>query len=154
MAMKVFLKRPDLFQSLTLLAGHAGICDIVEVEKRLVIEEKFKDKLSRYTTVEFADYWNTLEIFNHDKPREILEFDSKVAKDYFSLWGLAKQGDLVPDLIPFKAKIKWYFGLLDKKYSTYAKKELQDFLVEFVPSVGHRLLHNETVQNLIIKDLK
>jgi len=149
LAMQIFIKRPDLFNQLILLGGHAGLKTELEKSERFKIEENFINQLESRDDSDFILWWNNLDLFNGDLPLNVERLNRDVLKLYFSHWGLSKQPYLLEDLKMFKDQIFWFFGELDTKYCAYAKKDLNDFNVNFIPQQGHRVFQSSLAQNLI-----
>lgn len=154
MAMQVFLKSPSSFDSLYLLAGHAGIETQEQRIKRESIECHFKKQINELAPNDFYDYWNNLDLFNFDEKLETKEFDKNCVLSYFEKWGLSKQPFLRDELLKYKDKIKWYFGEKDFKYVEYARENLFQFDVHFIKNTGHRLLKDKSFQSIFVEELK
>lgn len=152
LALRVFALDPNRFEKIILLAGHMGLPE-TEKKDREKVEEYFLKMIDENSMSDFIDKWNQLELFEFDQKIVPVKQDKEVLRKYFINWGLSKQEDYHRSLLPYKDKLKWYFGANDKKYCEYAKKNLGEYNVEFIPNAGHRLLQNETVKELIKRDI-
>lgn len=147
---RLFLDLPGA-QNLYCLAGHLGLKDKEEIRRREQIEAQFLEKLTHLDEQQFLEYWNSLDLFKFDSP--LKEINTNCAKEFFINYGLSKQPFLQERLIPFRDKIQFYYGEKDEKYNSYAKKSLTDFKVQFVPNKGHRLIQDEDMKNILLKEL-
>lgn len=122
-------------------AGHFGLENNKEKEERKIIELRMMEKIQNLNESEFLNYWNKLEIFQNDEKLETIHFEN--AQFYFLNYALSNQPCLKSKLLPYREHIHIYYGLNDGKYADYARMELSEFNLNFLPHTGHRILKNK-----------
>lgn len=138
-AMELFLKSPESFERLVILASHPGLLDKSQILAREIWEKKWLAHLQQNPS-EFISAWNQQSIFENDKPIELPSRPLEQLAGGILNWGLSKQKNLLPLLQNFKQKVYWLIGSEDNKYCEFAKESLQDFKVLKIKGAGHRLL--------------
>lgn len=154
LAMGLFLDNPVVYQKLILIGGHAGLKTDESVFERKKVEREFTDALESKDFDDFLNYWNKLSLFEHDHPIAPLKKNMNILKNYFQNYALSMQPFYLPELLLFKDKIQWMFGLKDQKYCNYANQELTEFKVHFLENIGHRVLHNSFAQKAISQEMR
>lgn len=139
-AMELFLKNPNKFSQLYILASHPGLESQTEIKDRLKWENMWIDKISK-TPKTFIDEWNRQEIFQNDQPISMPSVPIDQIKKCIEIWGLSKQEFLIPKLKKYNDKIVWLIGSEDKKYKLIAGNSIKNhFYAHCVTGAGHRLL--------------
>ena len=148
-AMELFLKSPEAIDKLVILASHSGLSNNLEIQARKNWEDKLVEKLKQ-NSFQFIKDWNQQDIFNNDAPIELPHKPLSQLAGGIVNWGLSKQINLLPLLLPFKEKVFWLIGSEDEKYQKFAKEHLYDFNVFHIQGAGHRLLqHPEKISKAI-----
>lgn len=151
-AMGLFLRSPERFDRLILLAGHAGLCDEKQRQERKSLELNICKAISENNFDDFLNSWNNMELFKHDLVIAPEKKTPEVLTSYFKNFSLSVQPYYLNQLAEYRNKIVWLFGAEDNKYVTYAKENLAGFNIRYIPSCGHRVVHNLDGQNLIKKE--
>ena len=138
-AMELFLRAPDKFSNLYVLASHPGLEFKEDIEQRVLWENNWVKKLDYPDT--FINEWNQQDIFKNDNPISFPKRPINQIKKCIETWGLSKQDYLVPKLKRFNDKIVWLIGSEDKKYKVIAGNSIKEhFYAHCVTGAGHRLL--------------
>ena len=152
-AMELFLKSPDSFNKLILLASHPGLEDNTAILARKNWENSWISKIQQLPQ-DFITDWNKQSIFEHDQ--DILLPDKPLQQLIAGIatWGLSKQKNLLPDLLKHRDKVLWLIGSKDSNYLKLAEDRLGDFSILKVENAGHRLLQHPEEVLKCLKTLK
>lgn len=150
-AMELFLRDPNKFSNLYILASHPGLEHKEDIKNRLLWENQWVEKLDGPRDLFIKD-WNKQEIFKNDKPINFPNVEISQIKKCIEVWGLSKQDNLVPKLKDYSDKVIWLIGSEDKHYKKIAATNIKEyFYAHCVTGAGHRLLQHP---NYILNCLK
>ncbi|MBT4793373.1 MAG: hypothetical protein HON90_17510 [Halobacteriovoraceae bacterium] len=128
---------------LVCLAGHLGIKSLTEKKIRNDFELDMMKRISESSSEVFLEFWNQLRLFANDNELNGIHYGN--AALFFKNYGLSTQPFLKDKLLAHKEKCFFYYGLNDKKYCEYAKKELGDFDTVYLEHIGHRIISHHAV---------
>lgn len=150
-AMELFLLAPEKFSSLYLLASHPGLECKDEIQKRILWEKNWIDKLKSLNRDDFLNEWNAQDIFINDLPIDFFDASIEQMIACFEIWGLSKQKFLINDLKKYKDKVIWIIGSEDINYKRITATSIKEhFYTYCVTGAGHRLLqHPESLLNCL-----
>lgn len=143
LALEIAHQKEFSIGKLILINSHPGLPTEEEKKQRRTWEN---DVLRRLTTApqSFLDWWNTLPVFEHDRPLQAVPEDRLLASiDLFEKLRLSQQQDFLPHLIAHKDKVMWIVGDQDQKYKRLAQERLASLGIPYrLCSGGHRLFQN------------
>jgi 2-succinyl-6-hydroxy-2,4-cyclohexadiene-1-carboxylate synthase len=146
LALHAYLKEPELWKGVVIIAADAGTSDQDAKRKHLQADQRWGEKFKAGDLEQVIKEWDALPIFGglpNSAPRNLQKLDSVKVAACFDHFSKGKQEDLLPALKKVDSPPLLYLsGRQDLKYTKFGQHleaECPALHHQIIPNAGHRL---------------